>query len=336
VVLCASLGCAWLPTSEPRGLEPEPELPISFAAPEMVTVRPGDTLGEIAKRHAVSVEDLRSWNGLADDTIEVDQVLLVWTAPPEPPKRPKEQPSRLASALESVLAPAPAAPPPTAVAMADPPAADPGTAADVDPAAPPAPRISIERPAILGMLGVSTESDVDLADVASGMEHHDSTDLGSTGLSGRTMTSGQTADKLVLAQRPQANGGVQIPNTPVAAPHLTKPIPKQCLKGPSATVSESGSVTSGGLSVGQINAAMAQIGRYTVKCFPSGTRGTYSVQVEITAGCNGQVSNVFLVDAGVVPSNVTSCLEKTLGYASFPAHSIPGGVTFKYPMKFSF
>ena len=40
-------------------------------------VRSGDTLGGIALRYGVSVADLRRWNGLRDDRIRIDQVLLV-------------------------------------------------------------------------------------------------------------------------------------------------------------------------------------------------------------------------------------------------------------------
>lgn len=57
-----------------------------------VVVR-GDTLGEIATAHGVTVEQLRAWNGIKGDLIEVDQVLLIHagavagTPEPEPTKR---------------------------------------------------------------------------------------------------------------------------------------------------------------------------------------------------------------------------------------------------------
>lgn len=62
--------------------------------PLRYTVVRGDTLSIIAKRHGVTVEQIRAWNGIMGDRIEVGQVLVlesigaVATAK-EAPKRPK-------------------------------------------------------------------------------------------------------------------------------------------------------------------------------------------------------------------------------------------------------
>ncbi|MFT4622034.1 MAG: LysM repeat protein [Myxococcota bacterium] len=50
-----------------------PEVP----EPPRYTVVRGDTLFVIAKSHGVTVDDLRSWNGIDGDLIEVGQVLVV-------------------------------------------------------------------------------------------------------------------------------------------------------------------------------------------------------------------------------------------------------------------
>lgn len=77
-------------------------------APEPVryTVVRGDTLGRIAAAHGVTVEDLRTWNGIQGDLIEVDQVLVVHRSdrPAATPPRPR----RRAPAGD----PTPASPPP--------------------------------------------------------------------------------------------------------------------------------------------------------------------------------------------------------------------------------
>ncbi|MDP6935175.1 MAG: LysM peptidoglycan-binding domain-containing protein, partial [Myxococcota bacterium] len=49
---------------------------------QYVVVR-GDTLFEIARDHGVTVEDLRSWNGLKGDLIEVGQVLSIHVPEPD-------------------------------------------------------------------------------------------------------------------------------------------------------------------------------------------------------------------------------------------------------------
>jgi hypothetical protein len=48
--------------------------------PTPYTVVRGDTLFLIAKAHGVSVGELRAWNGITGDLIEVDQVLLIYPA----------------------------------------------------------------------------------------------------------------------------------------------------------------------------------------------------------------------------------------------------------------
>ena len=57
------------------------------------TVRPGDTLGQIAEAHYVGLSRLRGWNGLRPGTghIRVGQKLVVWT----PTNPPRQQPAPL-------------------------------------------------------------------------------------------------------------------------------------------------------------------------------------------------------------------------------------------------
>lgn len=339
-----SLGCALIPEDllDRAGLEPV-SVPIAFSAPEMVTVRPGDTLGKLAARHGVGVTELRAWNGIDGDTIEVDQVLLVWKAPPPPAppeRRIAEAPPPAARGLADVVAPPPPVPgrngrptvmiPAAAVAPID----GSGSAE----AAPEAPkeRVAIERPLLAGLFGMQVGTDVDLEQAASGMERHEGSAGGASDLRGRNLGSGTGAESLQVEKRELTRVGPAIPDVPVTAPRLSKPAAKRCLSGPSATVSERGSVTSGGLSVADINAGMGRISRYTVRCFPAGSQGSYSVIFEVTVGCNGTVSNVYLVNGGAVPPRVTTCVEQTLRYASFAAHAVPDGVTFQYPMKFTF
>ncbi|MCB9765714.1 MAG: LysM peptidoglycan-binding domain-containing protein [Alphaproteobacteria bacterium] len=90
---------------------------------EYVVVR-GDTLSKIARAHEVTVDELRAWNGLTGDLIEVDQVLLIHTpgaeasseAPaPSASKRTRAPPARLTAPPEApsgpVSLPMPAAEP---------------------------------------------------------------------------------------------------------------------------------------------------------------------------------------------------------------------------------
>ena len=41
-----------------------------------------------------------------------------------------------------------------------------------------------------------------------------------------------------------------------------------------------------------------------------------------------------VIDAGGAPASVAGCVAETLTYASFPAHALPDGVSFHYPIHF--
>ncbi|MEZ4241828.1 MAG: LysM peptidoglycan-binding domain-containing protein [Myxococcota bacterium] len=325
----STLGCGLVPD---RSLAPV-DVPVAFAEPETVVVRPGDTLGKLAARHGVQVAELRAWNGIEGDTIEVDQVLLLWKMPPPPAPAPR--PERIAEA------PRPALLADTVLGEVEPAGVAPEVAsgtADAVAAEPAAPqqRVAIERPMLAGLFGLQVGSDVDLEEAAAGMERQQGTAGAGSSLAGRNLSQGTDAESLTVPQRELTKVGPQIPDMPVTPPRLAKPAPKRCLSGASTTISESGASTSGGLSVPQINAGLGRISRYTPRCFPAGTKGSYTVIVEVTVACNGTVSNVYLIDGGVVPPRVTNCIQQTLGYASFAAHAMPTGVSFQYPMKFTF
>lgn len=328
--------------AEDEGLEPvsaDELAAIRFSSPDIVTVQKGDSLSRIGQRFGVSAADLIAWNGLTSQTIEIGQPLLVWTLPPEVDApvvvaaQPKPRSSGgIRSSLQRMMGtqPAPAPAPVVVAATPEVPAPAPGRQV-----------VKVDRGAVrgAGILGVNLSgSDVDLEGAAAGMSRHDS-DLGSNSLGNRGggLSTGGTADTIEVAQRElKVAGQPQIPNTPVTAPKLTRPAPKRCLSGPSGTIDENGVATSQGLSVAQINAGVGAISRSTVKCFPRGTVGSYTVIAELLVGCDGQVDNVYLINAGVVPSHVTKCIEQTLSYAGFAAHAVPDGVSFQVPLKFSF
>lgn len=60
-------------------------IPVGATDPPTVTVARGDTLGKIAKANGVSLADLRSWNGIDGDLIQVGQVLKLGESGPGEP-----------------------------------------------------------------------------------------------------------------------------------------------------------------------------------------------------------------------------------------------------------
>jgi hypothetical protein len=53
------------------------DMPRTLPAESLHTVQPGETLFRIGRKYHVSVEKLRKWNNLLDDTIEVGQKLII-------------------------------------------------------------------------------------------------------------------------------------------------------------------------------------------------------------------------------------------------------------------
>jgi putative chitinase len=68
-------GCGLVPIAPPA---PEPIHPVYPGGGQTYTVRPGDTLSQIAKWYGVSVDYLRQLNGLSNPNfIYVGQVLII-------------------------------------------------------------------------------------------------------------------------------------------------------------------------------------------------------------------------------------------------------------------
>ncbi|MFP6850736.1 MAG: LysM peptidoglycan-binding domain-containing protein [Pseudomonas sp.] len=71
--------------AQPGGQEREPVFQRSVAQSQPVKsyrVKNGDSLWQIAKNHDVSVKDMRSWNKLSDNSLQIGQVLTVRTGKP--------------------------------------------------------------------------------------------------------------------------------------------------------------------------------------------------------------------------------------------------------------
>lgn len=194
-----------------------------------ITVVKGDTLSKLARTHGVTVAQLKEWNGLRSDTIEIGQVLVL------------------------KLDAAPAAPP----------------------KASPAPK---------------------------------------------RRAKGAT---LRAADAP--------PTGPAA---LTMPAPKPCLAEPTDVEGDEGMVASAGLSLDDVRSSMNAFIQHAARCLPEG--GAEGVlTLDITVGCDGRVSGLSVADDGGLPGPLAACVVETLGYTPFPAHDLPDGFTFTFPLRFS-
>jgi LysM repeat protein len=113
---------------------------------------------------------------------------------------------------------------------------------------------------------------------------------------------------------------------------LVMPRPKPCLGGPSVD-SETGMAASEGLSVGAVTSSMRQFLPKLTRCVseqvPSG-----QLVVELVVGCDGTVSDVGADDDPGWPVSITECVVNALRFVEFPAHALPDGEYFRYPIGF--
>ncbi len=120
-------------------------------------------------------------------------------------------------------------------------------------------------------------------------------------------------------------------------PALRMPEAKTCL-GPAAaegTADDEGFSMGGsqGLTGAQISSSARAFQRQTLRC-REGRSVSGTVQLELTVGCDGRVSNVDVLAAGTDDSDFADCVARTMGYAEFPAHDLPDGAVFGLPLRF--
>ncbi len=117
-------------------------------------------------------------------------------------------------------------------------------------------------------------------------------------------------------------------------PALTLPAPQECVQAlfaddPEFAVFE-------GLSVEQLRESIDAFIPTLHSCVPEGARLDGVAELEIVVACDGLVDSVSVERAEGMPDPVLSCVEDAMRYAAFPAHDMPGGVHFLYPMSFRF
>ncbi len=125
---------------------------------------------------------------------------------------------------------------------------------------------------------------------------------------------------------------------------LTRPNAMDCLAGPSdladsdAADSDDGDepmmAASAGLDQRQVNAALRAFEPNLARCLSRDDEPAVGVvRLTLNVACTGQVASVEIADDGGLPE--AACVADTLRYAAFPAHDMPDGFTFDYPVRFA-
>jgi len=130
-------------------------------------------------------------------------------------------------------------------------------------------------------------------------------------------------------------GRTPSPTTPTPA-GLALPPEQPCKAGPSLEDGSEEPAFAGteGLSRSQVRDAMNAFLPTLQRCiegdWPVGT-----LDLSITVACTGRVDRVRVQSDGGLDPGLVTCVSDTLRYAPFPAHDLPDGETFGYPMVFS-
>ncbi len=138
-------------------------------------------------------------------------------------------------------------------------------------------------------------------------------------------------------RRSGGGGGASVPPPATTTSALHMPAAQPCLSGP-ADVGEGDApemVASAGLSLEQVRGAMDAFVGQTARCIPEGGWPEGVISLELTVACSGQVAEVHVAHSGGIDAAIVSCVQDTLRYAPFPAHDMPDGFSFTYPLRFS-
>ena len=116
----------------------------------------------------------------------------------------------------------------------------------------------------------------------------------------------------------------------VKAPRL--PAEKACLP-PPTDAAEDEMVASAGLDPDAVRASMRVAAQGVLPCFKGSPTVTMLLSVQVA--CTGRVSAVTIEDDGGAESLTQACVEAGLKYAAFPAHALPDGDQFEYPLTYN-
>ena len=87
------------------------------------------------------------------------------------------------------------------------------------------------------------------------------------------------------------------------------------------------------MSGDQIGDAVRGFQRQTLRC-SDGRSASGTLVLDITAGCDGVVSDVDVLSDDTGDSSFGECVADVMAYAPFPAHDMPDGVSFTLPLRY--
>lgn len=113
-------------------------------------------------------------------------------------------------------------------------------------------------------------------------------------------------------------------------PRPMKPKPKACLILKDAQLSDQQMIGSRGLSENQIKGSIEQFFPQLEDCLMA-LQQSGSLRLEFTIGCDGLVDKVEALESNI-DAGSEKCITERFLYTSFPAHGLPKGEVFEYPL----
>lgn len=140
----------------------------------------------------------------------------------------------------------------------------------------------------------------------------------------------------VTTQQKKKRPASRRPSKKQDTPSLSMPKAKPCLSGPSLEdeVAEDGYSGSVGLSTSGIKTALNAFLPNLNSCFAKAPSVPQEELVlDFRVGCDGQVQSLEVSSPGDWNAEMADCVTSTLRYTPFPAHALPDGDTFLYPIR---
>ncbi|MEE2750310.1 MAG: LysM peptidoglycan-binding domain-containing protein [Myxococcota bacterium] len=156
---------------------------------------------------------------------------------------------------------------------------------------------------------------------------------------GQVLRVGSHADSVEAKPEPKAKKArrktPKKPAEPGGWKVLSKPSAEPCLE-LKTDPAEGDMVASAGLSMDQVRSSLRRIVGEALRCESDEGATTASITFSILVGCDGIVDSVDIEDRADSSKRYAQCVADVLEYADFPAHDMPKGMRFTYPVNVEF
>lgn len=133
---------------------------------------------------------------------------------------------------------------------------------------------------------------------------------------------------------PRPRAGRRSGAAPATGHGLAMPSPEPCVRLDTA-IGDEGMVASAGLDRSQVRSALDPVLPHALGCERDAGVSELAMVFDIDVGCDGVVDGVDVIDGDGASAAYLDCVADVLRHADFPAHDLPDGMRFTYPVSAS-